>query len=430
MLRVNYDLLALEEAGKPIIASVVGAGQMGRGMTGLMVRMKGIKPAVVSDIIIDNVCDAFEKAGIPKGEYVVTNSVSEANDALAKGKYVATEDSALATACDAVQAVIDSTGVIEVGAHIATDAIKNHKHIVMLNAEADVLIGPILKKMADDEGIIYTGSAGDEPGAVKELYDFAEAVGFDIKVFGKGKNNAVDRTCNPDTCREKALARGMNPKMQCAFTDGTKTMVELTMMSNATGYVADCRGGHGPESDVKGLPALLSLKSEGGILDSYHTVEWVNGIAPGVFVVFSSDQPYVNHELQYLSMGPGPNYVLYRPYHLCSLETPLSAVKAVLENKSTIVPMGGPVSETITVAKTDLKAGQLLDGIGGFTVYGTIEKHAVAKELNCVPIGLITKNTKLLKDVKCGELITYDMVQLEDDLLMNKLRKQQDAMFD
>jgi len=133
--------------------------------------------------------------------------------------------------------------------------------------------------------------------------------------------------------------------------------------------------------------------------------------------------------MQYLSMGPGPNYVLYRPYHLTSLETPLSAALAVIDHQPTIVPSFGLVAETIAVAKKDLKAGDMLDGIGGFTVYGTFEKADVAKQLGAVPLGLINKNTKLLKDVKKGELVTYDMIELDQNSLIVQLRKLQDRFF-
>ena len=158
-------------------------------------------------------------------------------------------------------------------------------------------------------------------------------------------------------------------------------------------------------------------------------MEYIKGVAPGVFIIVSSTLPEVHSEMQYLSMGPGPNYVLYRPYHLCSLETPLSAVKAVLENQATIVPLGVPVSETITVAKKDLMAGQPLDGIGGYTVYGTIERYDISKEIGALPLGLVNKNTLLKKNVNKGDIITYDMVDLDADSLIVQLRKIQDRFF-
>ena len=217
--------------------------------------------------------------------------------------------------------------------------------------------------------------------------------------------------------------------MQCSFSDGTKNMVELCCMANSTGLVPDVRGGHGPKCDIKNLDKVLCLKEEGGILNNYGVVEWVNGIAPGVFVIVSSDLEFIHHEMQYLRIGDGPNYVLYRPYHLCGMETPLTIARAVLDKAPTIVPMDGLVCEAITVAKKDLKKGESVDGIGGFSTYGTIDKREVAKELNALPIGLINKNTKMAKDVKKGEIITYDDVILDEDSLLVKLRREQDKIW-
>ena len=178
---------------------------------------------------------------------------------------------------------------------------------------------------------------------------------------------------NPDTAREKAQASNMNPKMLTSFIDGTKTMVEMTCVSNAIGFLPTKKGLIGPEATVKELPKLFSLKEQGGILERYQVVEYVNGVAPGVFVIVTTNLPAVREEMAYLSMGEGPNYVLYRPYHLTSIETPLSAARAYIYHEPTIAPKGAPVSETVAVAKKDMKAGEYLDGIGGYTVYGLID---------------------------------------------------------
>jgi predicted homoserine dehydrogenase-like protein len=322
-------------------------------------------------------------------------------------------------------------GVPEAGAKIALDAINNKKHIVMLKVETDVCIGHILHKMARNAGVIYSGSAGDEPGAVLELYDFADALGFEVRVIGKGKNNAVDYGCTPETVAEEAKRKGASAKMICAFKDGTKTMVEMTAMANATGFLPDIMGAHGASGQVKDLPDLLSLKSEGrgGILSSYRTVEYVNGVAPGVFIIIASKLPAVNHELAYLSMGSGPNYVLYRPYHLTSLETPLTVAKACIEQTPSIVPRAGLVAETGTIAKKDLVAGETLDGIGGYTIRGTFISAREAKEKNALPMGLVDKNTKMTRDVKKGGLLTYTDVALNENSLIVQLRRLQDALF-
>jgi predicted homoserine dehydrogenase-like protein len=218
--------------------------------------------------------------------------------------------------------------------------------------------------------------------------------------------------------------------MLCAFKDGTKTMVELTAMANATGFLPDIPGGHGASARVEELPELLSLKSEGrgGILSHYRTVEYINGIAPGVFLVFSTKLPAVQHELAYISMGSGPNYVLYRPYHLISLETPLTVAKACIDGVPSIVPRFGMAAATAIIAKRNLKAGEKLDGIGGYTIRGTIISAAEAREKRALPLALVNKNTSMKRDVSKGALLSYDDAVLDENSLMLQLRRKQDAL--
>jgi len=429
MVGMNYKLALLEKQGKPINTGIVGAGQMGLGLVCQMLSMKGMKPLVVCDIDAEKAKSAFLKAGLAEGkDFAAAASVEEGNKILASGKFVASGNSELATACDLVDCTVDATGVPEAGAKIALDAINNKKHIILLSVETDVCIGPLLYKKALDAGLVYSGSSGDEPGAVMELFDFADALGFEVRVIGKGKNNAIDYECTPLTVEQEAARRGMNSKMLCAFKDGTKTMVEMTAMANATGFLPDVPGAHGAAAQLKDLPDLLSLKTEGrgGILSRYQTVEYINGIAPGVFLIFSSRVPVIQQELAYISMGDGPNYVLYRPYHLISMETPLSVAKACLEGLPCIVPRYGLVAETGTIAKRSLKAGEKLDGIGGYTVRGTFISALEAKEKNILPISLINKNTSMVRDVKKGDPVCYADVLLDEDSLIVQLRKEQD----
>jgi len=429
MLDLNRKLEKREMEGIQIKVAVIGAGQMGRGMVSQMYNMKGMTPAIVVDLNLDLAKHALEKAGIAAENIVTTNCEIEAQTALKAGNYVTTNDYNVAIKTPAIDVVIDATGGVEIGADIAFNTILAKKHIVMLNAETDSVVGPILNKLAQDAGVVFTGSAGDEPGAVMELFDFADAMGFEVRVVGKGKNNALDFDCNPDTVREEADRRGVSPHMLTSFKEGTKTMVEMALMCNATGFVPDVRGGHGIESDIKELPKKYSLKEEGGVLNNYGVVDFVNGIAPGVFVIVTHKLEEVRTEMEYLSMGEGPNYVLYRPYHLCSLETPLSAALAVIENKATIVPMGGLVAEVMTVAKKDLKAGEYMDGYGEYTCYGMLDKYETAKALNAVPIGMITKKTKVLRDIKKGEIITFDRVEINKESTLWHLRQLQNKVF-
>lgn len=429
MLNMNQKLIKRQQEGKIIRTGIVGAGQMGRGMVTQMALMQGIMPAIVSDINIENAVHAFKYAGIQDDQIAVVDTIADANKWIEAGKYVATVNADLISEANLVECAIDATGVPDVGAKVATDAMKNGKHVVMLNVETDVVIGPYLKKLAAQQGVIYTGSAGDEPGAVMELYCFAKAMGMDVKVMGKGKNNKLDYDCNPDTVLEEATRRVMSPKMLCSFKDGTKTMVEMTAMSNATGLIPDVIGGHGVAATVKELPDLYRLKQDGGILNKHGVVEYVNGIAPGVFVAVSTENEEIAYQMRYHSMGPGPLWILYRPYHLCNLETPLTVAKAVIDGEATIVPVDGLVSECITVAKTDLKAGQTIDGIGGYTTYGSIATAAESDAKGYVPYGLVTKNARMTKDAKKGQILTLDMLELDTSTLIYKLRKEQDAMY-
>ncbi len=433
MLNMDQKLIKREAEGKIIRTGIVGAGQMGRGMVTQMALMKGIMPAIVSDIKMENVINAFHYAGIKDEDIAVAKTLADANKYMEMGKYVATDNSDLIAQANLVECAIDVTGVPEVGVKIATDALNNHKHVVMMDVETDVVIGSYLKKLGDKNGVIYTGSAGDEPGAVMELYSFAKAMGMQVKVMGKGKNNKLDYECNPDTVLPEATRRKMSPRMLCAFKDGTKTMVEMTAMSNATGLIPDVIGGHGPQASpadrCKELNDIFKLKKDGGILDKHGVVEYVNGIAPGVFVTVSTENEEISYQMQYHSMGPGPLWTLYRPYHLCNLETPLTVAKAVIDREPTIIPIDGPVSECITVAKKDLKAGETIDGIGGYTTYGSIATAKETYEKGYVIYGLINKKARMLKDAKKGQLLTLDMVELDTSTQLYKTRKEQDAMY-
>lgn len=426
MLGINRKLEQLEQEGKCIRVGLVGAGQMGRGMIAQIENMKGMRVVITADLLVDNVTKAYENAGISQQDIVVTNEVQDAEQAVLANKVVACQDPKLVSKLPSVDVVVDATGVPNIGAQIAWDTILNKKHIVMLNVEADVTVGPLLYQMANAAGVVYTGSAGDEPGCIMELYDFAEALGFDIVALGKGKNNPLNLEANPDTVAEVAKAKGSSPKMIASFQDGTKTMVEMTAVANATGFLPDKPGMHGLTGTVDVLPSFFQLKEDGGFFEHKKVVEYVNGIAPGVFAIIASDQKEVNHEMKYLSMGEGPNYILYRPYHLCSLETPLSIARAYLLNEPTIAPYKGLQAETVTVAKRDLKAGEFLDSIGGYTVYGTILTASDASAKNALPLGLVDANVQVKRDVKKGEIISYhDVCQTKESTIW-RLRKLQD----
>jgi predicted homoserine dehydrogenase-like protein len=285
--------------------------------------------------------------------------------------------------------------------------------------------------MAENAGVVYSLTAGDEPGSIVEVYRFATALGFKVVAAGKGKNNPLNiyATSKDPEWVEKAAKRHMNPRMLVEFVDGSKTMIEMCAVSNATGLVPDVRGMHCAMCNVKDLKTVFSLKSQGGILEKEGVVDFAIGdVAPGVFVVITTDNPTLIEGLSQRDMGNGPNYLLLRPYHLCSCETPITVAQGVLYHESTAHPMKKLTSECITVAKQDLKAGQILDGIGECCYRGSIDLATVAREGNMLPLGL-AKGAKLLVDVPRDTVITYDMVELDNSSVLLQLRRIQDQLY-
>jgi predicted homoserine dehydrogenase-like protein len=326
-----------------------------------------------------------------------------------------------------VDIMVESTGIPEVGAKFCHDAILERKSVVNMNVETDVVVGYYLTKMAESAGVVYTLIAGDEPGAVKELYDFADTLGFEIVCIGKGKNNPLRPQSNPDTVAEAAAAKHMNPKMLAAFEDGTKTMAEMTAMANGTGYEPEIRGAHGPVTVVKDLAKVFCPKEDGGILETRHAVDYARGeVAPGVFVIITTDQPKIQADLRYLHVNNYGNYwALYRPYHMANLETPISILRAFFNKEETLATHNAPVAETITMAKRDLKAGEKIDYLGGFTVYGSIEKAKIAREEGIVPLGLAVGAT-VTKDIKQDQPVHFSEVELNENQTIYHLRYLQD----
>lgn len=428
MYEIDSKLEQLQAQGKPIQVGLIGAGQMGTDIVAQIECMVGMEIAVVVDIKFETAVNAYKLSGF-KGAVVETNDLIEAEKAIAEGKKVATTNFEIAIQALQVQVVIDATGSPEMGARVTLQCINFKKHIVMMNVECDITVGPILRQMAENAGIVYSLTAGDEPGSIVEVYRFAKALGFKVIAAGKGKNNPLDIYATPDQWEEKAKARNMNARMLVEFVDGSKTMIEMAAVSNATGLTIDKRGMHGPKCNVKDLAKVFSRKDQGGILEKEGVVDYgIGDINPGVFVIVTTDHPRLIEGLVQRDMGNGPNYLLYRPYHMCSIETPITAAQAVIYGESTAHPMKKLTSECITVAKQDLKAGQILDGIGEYCYRASIELAEIASEGNMLPVGL-AKGAKLLVDVKRDVPITYEMVELNNKSVLLQLRRIQDQMY-
>ena len=450
LLGFKEKLKGLAKQGKSINVGVVGAGQMGLSIISHLNTIKGFKVCAIADksmAKVESICGSLglNRTDISEAENNYCASVLNANlkdildgkkisdfsfkktsDAISSGRIVFTNDFTMLSEIPEIDVVIDATGYTDIGAGVALTALLGNKDVVTLNVETDITVGPILKKIADERKLVYTLAAGDEPAVLMELFDFADGLGFNIICAGKGKNNPLDKHANPTSVEEYAAKKGSSGKMMTSFVDGTKSMIEMACLSNATGLIPDCRGMHSPRAKIAELLSVFCLKSDGGILEKEGVVDFVIGdLAPGVFLVFSTKNKLTKELLNYLLMGEGPNYLIYRPYHIPGIETPLSVARAYFERKPWIVPSGGLVSEVITVAKKSLKKGEKIDGIGGYSVYGLIDRYEVAARENLLPIGL-SSDCILKNDKAEDEPLLRDDVEFDSSSLIAQLRKLQD----
>ena len=409
---MNYteELIKREkELGRPVRVGLAGAGQMGSGLAAQIGKIPGMELVACADIDLARAENALKLAGIDK---IGHNSDASASIENGQGGVV---DNAKALAELPIDIVYEATGVPWVGAEVADACIDASKHILMLNVETDVTIGQYLANKANKNGVIYSVANGDEPVACKELYDFSVDLGFEIVCVGKGKNNPLDQTANPDTCLEKATKKKMNPKMLASFEDGSKTMIEMAALANAIGLPPDRVGMNGPVSEVKDLNKTLIPSEDGGVLSGIGRVDYAFGPAPGVFSIVKSDNQTVIDEMEYLSMGAGPYYTFYRPYHLASIEAPRSVGMAIINKEPGLQPTTW-IAEVIGHAKKDLSKGDKIDGIGGYASYGVTYPVEQSKEF--VPLGLL-EGAEVLEDIKAGDPISKSAVQLPDNLINN-----------
>ncbi|MDO5036716.1 MAG: NAD(P)-dependent oxidoreductase [Tissierellia bacterium] len=403
----------------PIYIAIIGAGLMGSYLLAGLEKLDHIKVALVASRHIDKIKSLCQTQDIK--DYQVVHDQRGARRAFDQGQLAITENTSLAWSLEGIHCLVDCTGNPQAGAEIAFRGLENKKHVVSFNVECDVLVGHKLQALARDRGLCYTLAAGDEPSAIMELYDFADFIGLEVLALGKGKNNPLHVEATPESLKEEAQKKGVSPRMLTSFVDATNTMLELNVVANATGFVPDVRGCHGIHAKVDSLKDSLTLEEEGGPLKTYGVLEYVHGIAPGVFALVHSDSKKVQEEMAYLSMGPGPNYILYRPYHLTSLEAPISIAKAVLRQEETISHSGQIVAQTVAIAKRDIGAGEALEGIGSKTVYGQLEKASVAQEEDLLPISLIQASTRARVPIKKGQAIHMDQVDLGENTFLQEL---------
>ncbi|MEZ2126352.1 MULTISPECIES: NAD(P)H-dependent oxidoreductase [unclassified Sinorhizobium] len=427
MIIVDNLLKKRENEGVTIRVGMLGAGVLARGITNQIVNSTpGMRLVAIANRTLANAERAFREAGIEKIETVTNPRALET--AITAGHAAIAEDAELLTGCELIDCLVDATGAMEFGARLTMSAIQNGRTFVSMNAELDGTIGPILKRHADKAGVLLTGSDGDQPGAEMNLYRFVRQLGLTPLVCGNIKG-LQDHYRTPATQAEFARRWGQNPYMVTNFADGTKISFEQALVANATGMTVAKRGMLGYEhaghvDEVVTRYDLEMLRELGGIVD------YVIGTrpGPGIFVFATHDDPKQRHFLNLYKLGEGPLYSFYTPYHLCHFEVPISIARAVLLRDPVIQPLAGPRVEVITTAKRDLKAGDIIDRLGGYCTYGQCETYAVSRAEKLLPIGL-AEDCRLRRDVPKDTVLTYDDVERPPGRLIDKLRAEQDAVF-
>lgn len=418
------ELQAHAERHGPVTVGLAGSGQMGTDMVVQLTLMPGVRLGALSELNVEGARAALRMAG---SEFVAASDANGIDAAIDGGKVALTEDYEALCASGRIDVIIDATGNPNVGTLIALEAFRNGKHVVMLNVEADITIGRYLREEAARAGVVYTGAAGDEPAATIEIVGFAQSLGFDIVCAGKGKNNPLKFDATPDAYEEEALRRNMNARMLVEFVDGSKTMIEMVAVANATGLVPDVPGMHGPAATRDELASVLCTRQDGGVLSGPGRVDYSigKGVAPGVFCVVKPRHDRVLERMSDLKMGPGPNYTLLRPYHLTSLEVPLSAVRAVVKGAPDMQPAERPVAECVTLAKRDLNPGDTLGKIGEYDYRGFAMTWDGARDEGALPLGL-AERARVIKPIRAGEKLTYANCEPDDGLVITQIRRRLD----
>src|SRR6516164_3206252 len=404
---VDTALQEREAAGHPIRVGMVGAGATGRAIAlQLGTPVPGIRLAGIANRTPGHAERAFREAGITNWARVA--SAREAEVAIVRGLPVLTDDPSVLTTCDAIDLLVEVTGTIEEAARVALDCFEHGKHVVLVNAELDSLLGPILKVKADQAGVVLTHTDGDEPGVAMTLFRYLRALGLRPVAAGNIKG-MVDYYRTPETQRAFAEKHDQDVRKITSFADSTKLSMETTVLANATGFHAGRRGMHGPVcGHVQELAHLLPSDQ----MLTTGLVDYAVGAAPhtGAFVIVHEESPLKKVQLAYYKLGNGPFYVFYTPYHLPHIQIASTIGRAVIHRDPTVAPIAGPVCEVLTVAKRDLKAGERLDGIGGFCAYGLIDNATAARAIAALPIGL-SEGCVLRRDLSKDAVLSFNDVE-------------------
>lgn len=406
--------------------ALVGAGFMARGLTNQIVNsVPGMQLVAIANRTLANAERALAEAGLV--DHMVVTDGDGVDKAIATGTPAITDDFRAVCEAAGVDAIVEATGAVEYGCHVVMSAIEQGKHVVLMNAEVDATVGPILNHKAKSAGVVLTGCDGDQPGVQMNLVRFVRGIGLTPLVCGNVKG-LQDPYRTPTTQASFAARWGQDPHMVTSFADGTKISIEQATVANATGMTVGRRGMYGGDHDghvdeLVGAYEVDELRNLGGVVD--YVVGSKPG--PGVFVLAAHDDPKQRHYLELYKLGTGPLYSFYTPYHLCHFEVPTTVARAVLFGDAAIAPLGAPTVEVVATAKQDLSAGSILDGLGGYDTYGQTERADVTRSGDLLPIG-VAEGCTLVRNIAKDEILTYADVVLPDGRLVDRLRTEQAAL--
>lgn len=408
---------------------MVGAGFMGRGIAlQFSSAFAGMELVAICNRHIDGARRAFVEAGV-KDVCEVASAV-QLEEAMARRQPAITEDPLVLCEAAGIDAIIEVTGSVEYAARVVLAGIENGKHVIMMNAELDGTIGPILKQKADRAGVVLSNADGDQPGVTMNLYRFVKGIGVKPVLCGNIKG-LHDPYRNPTTQESFARKWKQKPHMVTSFADGTKISFEQAIVANATGMRVARRGMFGPVvASGTPLAEVASLYPLDVLLNGPGIVDYVVGAEPGagVFVLGTHDHPMQQHYLNLYKLGEGPLYCFYTPYHLCHFEVPNSVARAVLFNDAAITPIHAPLVDVVATAKKDLRAGDVLDGLGCYMTYGQAENSSVVAAQHLLPMGL-AEGCRLKHDIARDRVISCADVEFPPGRLCDSLRSEQNDYF-
>ena len=444
---MNLSSLLLNRAakGRPVRVGLIGAGKFGSMILSQAQRIEGLHMVAVVDLAVSQARDSFKRVGWPEERY----GARSADEAVKNGTTFITDNVQAMLSCPEIECVIEATGHPLAGTRHALACIEHGKHIVMVNVEADVMVGPILAEKARAEGLIYSMAYGDQPALICELVDWVRACGFELIAAGKGMNfEPRYRYSTPDTVwslfgwsEEEVAKDKLNPKLYNSFTDGTKAAIEMAAVANGTGLDCPDNGLAFPPAGLHDLAKVFRPVADGGRMVRSGLVdiaasqepdgrEVVNNIRYGVFVTFKAHSEYARACFKQYGLLTDPSgwYAsMWRPFHLIGLEASVSVLSAVLRGEAT-----GSSKEfrgdAVATAKKDMQPGEILDGEGGFAVWANAIPASRSLELRALPIGL-AHNVKLKRPLKKDQVVSYDDVDLVNDRDVVVLRQEMENRF-